>query len=105
MSNANAAFRIIEQLNQAGVEYIVVGGMAAVLLGAPLVTADIDIVHRRTPERSMGNPHPRRNPTETKFSRELTGFRQYKNHMYRANLVRLPPTLSLPVHTGLAHSA
>jgi hypothetical protein len=31
------------------VEYIVVGGTAAVLLGAPIVTEDLDIVHRRTP--------------------------------------------------------
>jgi hypothetical protein len=32
------------------VEFIVVGGVAAVLQGAPIVTFDIDILHRRTPE-------------------------------------------------------
>jgi hypothetical protein len=32
------------------VEYIVVGGVAAVLQGAPVATFDLDIVHRRTPE-------------------------------------------------------
>jgi hypothetical protein len=32
------------------VEFILVGGLAAVLHGAPIVTADLDIVHRRTPE-------------------------------------------------------
>ena len=31
-----------------GVEFIVVGGVAAVLQGAPIVTMDIDIVHRRS---------------------------------------------------------
>jgi hypothetical protein len=29
------------------VDYIVVGGMAGVLHGAPVVTADLDIVHSR----------------------------------------------------------
>jgi hypothetical protein len=32
------------------VEFILVGGFAAVLQGAPIVTGDVDIVHRRTPE-------------------------------------------------------
>jgi hypothetical protein len=32
------------------VEFIVVGGVAAVLQGAPVVTFDLDILHRRTPE-------------------------------------------------------
>ncbi len=33
-----------------GVEFIVVGGVAAVLNGAPVTTFDLDILHRRTPE-------------------------------------------------------
>jgi hypothetical protein len=37
-------------LEREGVEFIVVGGMAGVMQGAPVVTADIDIVHRRTVE-------------------------------------------------------
>lgn len=41
---------LIERLVGAGVEFIIVGGTAAVLHGAPLVTKDLDIVHRRTPE-------------------------------------------------------
>lgn len=32
------------------VECIVVGGISAVLQGAPVVTLDLDVVHRRTPE-------------------------------------------------------
>jgi hypothetical protein len=32
------------------VEFVVVGALAAVVQGAPLVTSDVDIVHRRTPE-------------------------------------------------------
>jgi hypothetical protein len=41
---------IIHGLYEAGVEFIVVGGMAAVLQKAPVLTEDLDIVHRRTPE-------------------------------------------------------
>jgi hypothetical protein len=34
----------------AEIEFIVVGGAAAVLQGAPITTQDLDIVHRKTPE-------------------------------------------------------
>lgn len=33
-----------------GMEFVVVGGVAAVLNGAPINTLDLDILHRRTPE-------------------------------------------------------
>lgn len=39
---------LIQALLRAGVEFIVVGGAAAVLHGAPITTQDLDIVHRRT---------------------------------------------------------
>lgn len=39
---------LIEALLDAGVEFIVVGGAAAVLHGALAATQDLDIVHRRT---------------------------------------------------------
>lgn len=32
------------------VEFVVVGGISAVLNGAPVVTLDLDVVHRRSPE-------------------------------------------------------
>jgi len=41
---------LLRQLSGAGVEFIVVGGAAAVLHGAPITTEDLDIVHRRSPE-------------------------------------------------------
>src|SRR5438094_2100646 len=41
---------LLRALSDAGVDYIVVGGVAAVLLGAPISTFDLDIVHRRDPE-------------------------------------------------------
>jgi len=41
---------LLAQLCDAGVEFIVVGGAAAVIHGAPITTNDLDIVHQRTPE-------------------------------------------------------
>jgi hypothetical protein len=37
-------------LNDGGVDFIVVGGLAALLNGASLVTFDVEIVHARDPE-------------------------------------------------------
>jgi hypothetical protein len=41
--------RILELLDEHGVEYIVVGGVAAVLRGAPITTFDIDTLVRLDP--------------------------------------------------------
>ncbi len=41
---------LLARLASSGVEFVVVGGLAAVAQGAPLTTQDVDVVHRRTPE-------------------------------------------------------
>jgi hypothetical protein len=41
---------LLAALCDSGVEFIIVGGVAAVLQGAPISTTDLDIVHRRSPE-------------------------------------------------------
>jgi len=41
---------LIQALLGANIEFIVVGGAAAVLHGAPITTQDLDIVHHRSPE-------------------------------------------------------
>ena len=41
---------LIKGLSEAGIEYIIVGGLAAVAQGAPVTTFDLDIVHRQTGE-------------------------------------------------------
>ena len=41
---------ILEGLINAGIEFILVGGLAAVVQGAPITTMDVDIVHRQTAE-------------------------------------------------------
>jgi predicted nucleotidyltransferase len=42
--------QIAEHLQSHGVEFMVIGGQAAVLLGSPLATLDVDLCYRRTKE-------------------------------------------------------
>jgi predicted nucleotidyltransferase len=42
--------KLLQTLAAEGAEYIVVGGIAAALHGAPVTTFDLDVVHARTPE-------------------------------------------------------
>ena len=39
---------LLKGLKEADVEFVLVGGVAAVAQGAPVTTFDLDIVHRRT---------------------------------------------------------
>lgn len=41
---------ILQTLVESGVEFVLVGGVAGVMHGAPVTTFDVDIVHRRTPD-------------------------------------------------------
>jgi predicted nucleotidyltransferase len=49
MENADLT-TLLERLAASGVEFILVGGLAAVAQGAPVTTFDVDIVHRRSEE-------------------------------------------------------
>lgn len=42
--------QLLEQLSKAGIKFILVGGLAAVVQGAPITTMDVDIVHERSQE-------------------------------------------------------
>src|SRR5262245_1700460 len=46
----NFVKEIIIRLASAQVEFVVVGGISAVLQGVPIVTIDLDICYRRTPD-------------------------------------------------------
>jgi hypothetical protein len=46
----NFAERIIAALAEADAEFVVVGGLSAVLQGAPIVTQDLDVCYARVPE-------------------------------------------------------
>jgi hypothetical protein len=41
---------VLEGLLEAGVDFILVGGLAAVIQGAPVTTMDVDIVHSQSPQ-------------------------------------------------------
>jgi predicted nucleotidyltransferase len=41
---------LLSRLAAASIEFVLVGGLAAVAQGAPITTHDVDIVHRRAPE-------------------------------------------------------
>jgi hypothetical protein len=41
---------ILEGLLEARVDFILVGGLAAVIQGAPITTMDVDVVHSQSPE-------------------------------------------------------
>jgi hypothetical protein len=43
---------VIQRLVKAQVEFVIVGGVSAVLQGVPLVTLDLDICYRRTPNNA-----------------------------------------------------
>lgn len=68
--------QILERLNREQVEYVLVGGMAAVFHGVPLVTRDIDICLPLTEEnllrleRALADLHPvhRQTPQPLAFS-------------------------------------
>ena len=40
------------------VEFVVVGMTAGILHGAPVTTIDLDVVHRRSPERGLSGSRP-----------------------------------------------
>jgi predicted nucleotidyltransferase len=42
--------QLLAQLADAGVEFVLIGGAAALIHGAPITTQDLDILHRRTPD-------------------------------------------------------
>ncbi len=48
--NGNDLTELILRLADGGVEFVLVGGLAAVAQGAPITTFDVDIVHKRTNE-------------------------------------------------------
>ena len=41
---------LLSKLASSGVEFVLVGGLAAVAQGAPITTHDVDIVPERTPQ-------------------------------------------------------
>jgi predicted nucleotidyltransferase len=49
-ASRNRFLGLLEALTRNGVEFVIVGGVAALLEGAPILTLDLDIVHSKTDE-------------------------------------------------------
>lgn len=70
---------LLRRLNEFGVEFIIIGGVAAVAHGAARFTKDVDVVYRRSPENlrrlidslSDLHPYPRGAPTGLPFAWEV----------------------------------
>jgi hypothetical protein len=85
--------QLLERLNQARVEYVIVGGMAAVFHGVPLVTRDIDICLPLTEEnlqrleQALSDLHPihRQTPQRLPFSVATDFPRGLKNIYLRTD--------------------
>ena len=79
--------RILLALNESGVEYVVVGGVSAVLQGVPATTFDLDIV----PSRSEQN--------RTRLLRVLQGLEAcYREHLPAKRLVPTADDLASDGH-------
>jgi len=67
---------VVRRLVEARVEFLIVGGVSAVLQGSTLVTRDLDICYRRTPDNiarlvaalRLLNPRPRGFPPDLPFT-------------------------------------
>lgn len=100
--------KLLEELCASGVEFIVIGGAAGVLHGAPVTTLDLDIVHRRTPENIaklmdvLGKLHAYFHPDPTQ--RRLpprAGDLAGQGHLnLQTNLGRLDVLCELPERRG-----
>jgi hypothetical protein len=71
---------LLALLVEAGIDFIVVGGVASLLHGAPIVTQDLDIVHSREPDNE----------------KNLLDFLEKQDAMYRGQPAgrKLRPSLS-----------
>lgn len=100
----NDFLRLLRALTEARVEFVVVGGTAAVLHGASTATYDLDILMRFTAENCAGlieavRPfHPRLSHTPDKrpLSLEVDELTQFKNLYLLTDLGRLDVLGSLP---------
>jgi len=50
---ADLYVRLLQPLRQAGIPYMITGGLAAILYGEPRLTNDVDIVLRLDPDRAI----------------------------------------------------
>lgn len=86
--------QLLQAFSASGVEFIVVGGVAAFAHGAARVTADLDLVYRRTPENlakivqslASHQPYPRGAPDGLPFKWDLRTVQFGINFTLRTDL-------------------
>jgi hypothetical protein len=86
--------RLIEVLARAGVDFIVVGGVAGVVHGASRLTQDVDVVYDRSPENlervatalAPLHPYPRGAPEGLPFLWDVRTLRNGSNFTLRTDL-------------------
>ena len=86
VKQATDFFKIIEILAKYDVDYIIIGGVSAVLQGAPVTTFDLDVVHSRE---------------ETNLSKILKALQELNAYYRTRKDIRIEPEiyrLELPGH-------
>jgi predicted nucleotidyltransferase len=79
--------RALQELHRGGVEFIIVGGVAATIHGSARMTADLDLVYARTPENvarlaaalAPHRPYPRGAPPGLPFRWDAETIRRGLN--------------------------
>src|SRR5262245_30037476 len=102
--SGNDYLRLLEKLTEAGVEYAIVGGTAAVLHGSATVTYDLDVLMPFTLTncerllRAVAGLHPRLSHTVDKRPLAVAAdeLAQFKNLYLLTDLGRLDVLGSLP---------
>ncbi|MBU6244162.1 MAG: hypothetical protein KGP12_03000 [Actinomycetales bacterium] len=84
-------------LNEEGVEYVVIGGLATVLMGSPLPTEDIDVV----PNRSDANLERLANALTRLNAKIRTAGEPVTAKLDAAFLANMPPMLNLITDFGI----
>ena len=87
--SGNNLTEIILRLADAGVEFVLVGGLAAVAQGAPITTFDVDIVHNALsdePDMPLDRFHrlllTRRGPEVHRLFQEFLVEARLSSHMW-----------------------
>src|SRR5438105_4210032 len=86
--------KVLALLSASGVEFIVVGGVAAFAHGSARLTTDVDVVYHRTPENirriirclAPYNPYPRGAPPDLPFQWDERTFAFGSNFTLKTTL-------------------
>jgi predicted nucleotidyltransferase len=92
--NSASFENLLQALSDAKVDFILIGGVAAVAMGSARATFDVDVVHDQSPDNlarivtALGShaPYPRGAPTGLPFKFDLMTLQQATNLTLTTNL-------------------